>query len=75
MENTIKVRLKHRTATAAEWAESNPVLLLGEIGYESDTGYFKFGDGVSSWNSLKYTQYTFNELNVISSEEIDNIIK
>lgn len=75
MEKTIKVRLKQRAALAAEWTESNPILLLGEIGYESNTGYFKFGDGVSSWNSLKYTQYTFNELNVISSEEIDNIIK
>lgn len=44
-----------RAGTAAAWTTVNPVLLLGEDGLESDTGFKKTGDGVSSWNSLKYS--------------------
>ena len=40
--------------TAAALAAANPVLLKGEIVYESDTRKFKIGDGVISWNDLPY---------------------
>lgn len=40
--------------TAAQWSAANPVLLAGEIGIESDTRKFKFGDGATAWNSLGY---------------------
>ena len=40
--------------TAAQWRTANPVLLRGEIGVESDTRYFKFGDGVNNWDTLEY---------------------
>ena len=33
----------------------NPVLLSGEVGYESDTKKSKVGDGVKTWNELEYT--------------------
>ena len=42
------------TGTAAKWAASSVILLKGEIGYESDTGLFKFGDGTSAYSALKY---------------------
>ena len=49
-----KAQLIQRYNTAAVWQQYNPILLLGEIGIESDTGKAKFGDGVTAWNSLGY---------------------
>lgn len=46
--------IKLRRGTASQWVEANPVLSLGEPGYESDTGKEKRGDGVSPWTSLDY---------------------
>jgi len=36
------------------WAQVNPVLAEGEIGFETDTGKFKIGNGATAWNSLTY---------------------
>jgi hypothetical protein len=36
------------------WAKVNPTLAQGEIGFETDTGKFKIGDGSTAWNSLSY---------------------
>lgn len=47
-------RIQIRRGTAAEWASANPVLYIGEMGYESDTGKLKFGDGSTDWNALAY---------------------
>ena len=47
-------------ATAAEWVQINPVLPLGMIGYESDTGRVKIGDGISDWNTLEYSFFPLN---------------
>ena len=43
-----------RKGTAAQWESANPVLSLGEPGFESDTLKFKIGDGEKVWNELKY---------------------
>src|SRR5208283_5675879 len=40
--------------TAANLAASNIVLLKGQIGYETDTKFFKLGDGTTAYNSLSY---------------------
>ena len=40
--------------TRASWAARNPILLAGEIGFESDTGNEKVGDGRLPWNRLHY---------------------
>lgn len=40
---------------AATWTTNNPTLNLGEIGYETDTGLAKIGDGATAWTSLTYT--------------------
>lgn len=55
MSKTVNARLKVRNNTAANFASANPVLLPGEIGYETDTGRFKVGDGTTTWNSLSYS--------------------
>lgn len=43
-----------RRDTAANWADKNPVLREGEVGIESDTTFFKVGDGTTAWTSLGY---------------------
>lgn len=47
-------RIILRRDSSVNWEASNPVLLLGEPGYETDTGYFKIGDGVSTWTQLAF---------------------
>jgi hypothetical protein len=54
MSITLSALQKQRTDTAANWTSANPTLLAGEIGIESDTGYWKVGDGSTVWNSLGY---------------------
>lgn len=41
-------------ATAAILAADNPLLQIGQVGFESDTGLFKVGDGQTAWASLSY---------------------
>lgn len=52
------VHLLESSGSAATWTADNPVLLLAERGYETDTGKEKIGDGVTSWNSLAYLTST-----------------
>jgi len=47
------VRIQFRRGTATEWSTSNPILALGELGYESTNKLIKFGDGVTAWNTLE----------------------
>lgn len=46
--------IRLRRGTAAQWTQTNPVLAAGEMGVESDTRKFKFGNGTSPWTSLAY---------------------
>lgn len=39
---------------ASKCTAENPILQLGEVGYETDTNKLKVGDGVTKWNSLPY---------------------
>ena len=48
-------RIQLRRDTAANWTSNNPVLADGEPGYEKDTGFFKYGNGVDDWNTLPYS--------------------
>jgi hypothetical protein len=47
-------RIIIRRDTSANWGESTIPLLQGELGYETDTGKLKVGDGSSSWSSIPY---------------------
>jgi hypothetical protein len=53
-------RIKLRRGTTIQWSTSNPVLGLGEFGYETNTARFKIGDGVTAWNSLDYNEQTIS---------------
>ena len=52
--NILKTRIQLRHDTAANWTAKNPVLMVGELGFEIDTNKFKIGDGVKNWNALEY---------------------
>jgi hypothetical protein len=47
-------QIQVRRDTAANWTTAATVLASGEIGFESDTGKFKIGDGSTAWASLDY---------------------
>ena len=54
MSKTIHSRIQHPAYPAAELKAANPVLLEGELVYESDTCKHKIGDGATAWNALPY---------------------
>ena len=41
--------------TTKEWETENPILLKGEMGYDSTSKRYKIGDGVNNWKNLEYT--------------------
>ena len=43
-----------RTDTSAQWASHNPILALGESGWDSTLKQRKTGDGVTPWNTLAF---------------------
>ena len=47
-------KIQLRRDTAANWTSADPTLSSGEIGFETDTNKFKFGDGATAWASLSY---------------------
>jgi hypothetical protein len=50
---TINAKICVRRDTAQNFTNNNPILAVGEIAYETDTGKFKIGIG-SSWNTTVY---------------------
>lgn len=72
---SVNTRLQLRKGTATEWKNVNPVLLNGEMGWETDTGRIKIGRPGSSipWNSIPYSFITLvdptnpTELNGVTS--------
>ena len=59
------VKIQIRGDTAANWASENPVLAEREMGIETNTNKFKFGDGATAWNSLDYA--VFRDLDVFDA--------
>lgn len=55
------VRIQVRRGTAAQWTSADPVLEAGEIGFESDTNKFKFGNGDDAWSVLTYAAPGFTD--------------
>ena len=52
MSNTTTIQL--RRGTAAQATADNPTLAAGEVGFETDTGKLKIGDGSTPWTALPY---------------------
>lgn len=61
----IQTLVQVRRGTLAQWnaaaaALGAGILYQGEIGYETDTGKFKIGDGTTAWASLDYASVLAN---------------
>ena len=56
--------LQLKRATAERWLELNPVLAVGEPGFEYTTNKLKIGDGILPWNELPY----LNEEHVVNAQ-------
>ena len=46
--------MQQRRGTASQWTSADPILGAGEIGFETDSGQFKIGDGVNHWSDISY---------------------
>jgi len=51
-------RILLRRDTSSNWTSGNAVLAAGEVGYETNTGKFKIGNGSTAWTSLAYSVTT-----------------
>lgn len=67
------VQIQYRRGTAAQWTAVNPVLAQGEPGYEYDTGKFKVGNGVDTWNVLPYSSGTQGPVGATGPQGIQGI--
>jgi hypothetical protein len=50
----MQTKIQVRRGTAQQWADADTVLDSGEIGFETDTGLFKIGNGSATWTALGY---------------------
>jgi|GEM_PF-2687767 len=55
----VLARFLTRSGESTLWASINPILALGEPGYEVDTKRLRFGDGITAFTSLPYFLSTF----------------
>jgi hypothetical protein len=66
-------KIQIRRDTSANWISNNPILSLGEIGIETDTGTAKYGDGLTAWTSLTYSKInpsTYTALTTLASADM-----
>ena len=65
----IKTRILMRRDSSNNWFDSNPILMQGEIGYDTTIKKCKIGDGVNHWNDLPFFALQNDEfLNMIDYE-------
>lgn len=71
-------RIQLRRDLSTKWTEINPILMEGEVGFETDTKLRKIGDGVTAWNNLDYlaaeniVQELGNSENTVISQKISS---
>ena len=68
------VRIQVRRGTAAQWTSVNPILAAGELGVESDTNLFKFGNGSSTWTALSYANNSDVAIGEMSQDAINSAL-
>jgi len=55
-------RIKLRRGTAASWTTNDPILALGEAGYDTTNNELRVGDGVTVWSLLSAVGGTGNKI-------------
>lgn len=71
-ESDSNVTFSFKKGSTEDWTNTNPILEVGEPGFEEDTGMMKIGDGETPWEDLPYLQ-TFSEQPTISTEQIQSL--
>lgn len=66
MVSMAKIQL--RRDSAVDWSKTNPVLLVGEAGYEWEFKRLKIGDGITPYHDLLY--YHIGDEPVIESTKV-----
>jgi len=51
--------------TSSNWSNNDPTLASGEVGLETDTRFFKIGDGSTVWSNLPYSGRLDSDGNLI----------
>lgn len=49
----METRIQIRRDTSSHWTNNNPVLALGEMGFDTTNRQIRVGDGVTPWNGLE----------------------
>jgi hypothetical protein len=57
----INSKIQIRKGSANEWDTANPILDLGEPGFDSTNSIIKIGDGSTHWNDLRPINESFNK--------------
>lgn len=53
----MSTKIQLRRGTSAQWTAANPVLADGEMGFETDSGKIKIGNGIVAWTQLQYADF------------------
>lgn len=64
----VTIQLKRGTSVA--WQKLNPILAVGEPGFEKDTNRLKIGNGITPWNDLPYQDQ--NQPEIFNGETIND---
>lgn len=59
-----------RYGTSAAWTSADPVLLPGEVGWESDTSRCKVGNGFNKWTELSYVAGAVQTVNGMTGDVV-----
>ena len=70
--NTVIVRMQQKFDSAESWKSKDTVLLIAEMGVETDTNKFKFGDGEHGWNDLPYAGTDATQIQALIDAAEDN---
>lgn len=72
-EKVLNAHFQLRHDIAENWTSADPVLLLGEVGIETDTNKMKVGDGESAWSELDYMGSDDAQITGLIAEAEDNV--
>jgi hypothetical protein len=72
VQNLIQLRRGTIAAGPNQW--TNQILAAGEVGFETDTGKFKIGDGTTTYDSLPYASVLPSELDELIDARVSNLL-
>lgn len=66
----INTQIQIRKGSEDEWSSANPVLNLGEPGFDTTNITIKIGDGVTPWNDLRVGEIAHSNGNFFSTGDV-----